>query len=174
MYCIKLNNHPLPTKCKYLGHIITNSLTDDDDIARPKRRLHSQANVLARTFCLCSTYTKITLFQAYCGPMYISSLWGKLKNLSLKSITITYSNSLRILLNLPSRCSTMFMFATNYIKSFNKCIRSSIFSLLYHLKTLYLSISFILIYIFEARCTHTGYPCCTHNIVLYFYTMFYN
>ena len=32
---IFLNNHSLPytTKCKYLGHIINNNLTDDDDIA---------------------------------------------------------------------------------------------------------------------------------------------
>ena len=49
---------------------------------------------------------------------------------SLKSITVAYNNSLRILLNLPSRCSASFMFATNYIKSFNERIRSSIFSLL--------------------------------------------
>ena len=27
---------PYTTKCKYLGHIINNNLTDDDDIARPK------------------------------------------------------------------------------------------------------------------------------------------
>ena len=34
-----LNNNVLPytTKCKYLGHIINNYLTDDDDIARQKR-----------------------------------------------------------------------------------------------------------------------------------------
>ena len=37
------------------------------------------------------------------------------------------------------------------------------------LKTLYLSIIFKLIYILEARCTYTGDPYCTHNIVLYFY-----
>ena len=49
-HCIHLNNHPLPytTKCKYLGHIINNNLTDDDDIARQKRCLYAQANVLAR------------------------------------------------------------------------------------------------------------------------------
>ena len=38
-HCIQLNKHPLPytTKCKYLGHIINNNLTDDDDIARKKK-----------------------------------------------------------------------------------------------------------------------------------------
>ena len=95
-----------------------------------KRYLYAQANVLARQFCLCNISTKIILFQAYRAPMYSSSLWCKLKKYSLKSITVAYNNSLRILLNLPSRCSASFMFATNYIKSFNERIRSSIFSLL--------------------------------------------
>ena len=120
-HCIHLSNHPLPytTKCKYLGHIINNNLTDDDGIARQKRRLYAQANVSARKFCLCNISTKITLFQAYCAPMLL-----------LKSIAVAYNNSLRIVINLPSRCSASFMFATNYIKSFNERIRSSIFSLL--------------------------------------------
>ena len=129
--CIHLNNHPLlyTTKCKYLGHIINNNLTDDDDIARQKRCLYAQANVLARKFCLCNISTKITLFQAYCVSMYTSSLWCKLKKYSLKSITVAYNNSLRILLDFNPQAS--FMFATNYIKSFNEHIRSSIFSLIH-------------------------------------------
>ncbi|KAK2170763.1 hypothetical protein NP493_1143g01029 [Ridgeia piscesae] len=109
-HCIHLSNHPLPytTKCKYLGHIINNNLTDDDDIARQKRCLYAQANVLARKCCLCNISTNITLFQAYCAPMYNSSLWCKLKNYSLKSITVAYNNSLTILLNLPSWYKTIF------------------------------------------------------------------
>ena len=71
------------------------------------------------TFCRCSTSTKYTLFQAYCAPMYTSNLWCEFINLSLKSITVAYNNSLRILLNLPSRCSVCFMFATNYINYLN-------------------------------------------------------
>ena len=82
-HCIHLNNHPLhyTTKCKYLGHIINNNLTDDDDIARQKRCLYAQANVLARNICLCNISTKIPLFQAYCAPMYTSSLWCKFKKI---------------------------------------------------------------------------------------------
>ena len=79
---------------------------------------------------LCNPSTKITLFQAYCASMYTSSLRGKLKNLSFKSITVAYNISLRLLLNLPSRCSASFMFAANYIKSVNERIHSSMFSLL--------------------------------------------
>ena len=116
-HCVNLSNHPLPftTKGKYLGHIKDN-LTDDDDIARQKRCLYAQAKYFTCTFA------KITLFQAYCAPMYTSSLWCKLKNLSLNSINVAYNNSLRMLLNLPSICSASFMFATNYIKYFNEHI----------------------------------------------------
>ena len=35
-------------KCKYLGHIINNNLTDDDNIARQNRWLYAQANVSAK------------------------------------------------------------------------------------------------------------------------------
>ena len=42
---VVINNHTLPytEKCKYLGHIINNNLTDDDDIARQKRCIYTQA-----------------------------------------------------------------------------------------------------------------------------------
>ena len=38
IHCVNLSKRPLPytTKCKYLGHIINNNLTDDDDVARHK------------------------------------------------------------------------------------------------------------------------------------------
>ena len=77
-----LNNNVLPytTKCKYLGHIINNNLTDDGDIARQKICFYAHANVLARTFSFCSSRIKNVLFHSYCGTMYTSSLWCKFKN----------------------------------------------------------------------------------------------
>ena len=78
---VVINNHTLPytEKCKYLGHIINNNLTDDDDIARQKRCIYAQANALARKFYLCNNSIKTTLFNSYCGSMYTSSLWCHLK-----------------------------------------------------------------------------------------------
>ena len=114
-----------PTKCKYLGHIINNNLTDDDDIARQKRCFYAHANVLARKFRFCSSGIKNVLFHSYCGTMYTSSLWCKFKKQSLKSVNVAYNNSFRILHHLPSRCSASFMFVSNHIKSFKELIRSS-------------------------------------------------
>ena len=66
--------------------------------------------------------------------MYTSSLWCHLKKQSLKGITVAYNNSFRIIHNLSPRCSPSHMFATNYVKSFNERIRSSIFNLLCRLE----------------------------------------
>ena len=129
---VVINTHTLPytAKCKYLGHIINNNLTDDDDIARQKRCIYAQANALARKFNLCNSSIKTTLFNSYCGSMYTSSLWCNFKKQSPKEgITVAYNNSFRILHNLSPRCSASHMFATNYVKSFNERIRSAIFSL---------------------------------------------
>ena len=133
---VVINNHTLPynEKCKYLGHIINNNLTDDDDIARQKIYICAQANALARTFYLCNSSIKTTLFNSYCGSMYTSSLWCNLKKNSLKGITVAYNNSFRIIHNLSPRCSASHMFATNYVKSFNEHIRSNFFILLCRLE----------------------------------------
>ena len=40
--------------------------------------------------------------------------------------------------------------------------------ILISLKTLYLSITFVLIYILEAWCTHTGHPYCTRYCIVFF------
>ena len=66
--------------------------------------------------------------------MYTSSLWCHFRKQSLKGITVAYNNSFRIIHNLSPRCSASHMFATNYVKSFNERIRSSIFSLLCRLE----------------------------------------
>ena len=69
-----INNQTLPhtEKCKYLGHIINNNFTDD--IARQKRCIYAQANVLATKFYLSNSTIKTTLFNSYCGSMNTSSL----------------------------------------------------------------------------------------------------
>ena len=67
IHCVNFNNHPLPytTKCKYLGHIINNSLMVMTTLPdRQKRCLYAQANILALKCCLCSTST-ITITVAY-------------------------------------------------------------------------------------------------------------
>ena len=68
---------------KYLGHYITDDLSDDDDINRQRRTLFVQGNIILRKFNMCSLGVKLTLFRTYCSPMYTAQLWWNYKNLPL-------------------------------------------------------------------------------------------
>ena len=60
---------------KYLGHVITNDMTDDADVMRQRRQLYALGNVLSRRFHIRSIEVKNTLFRSFCTPMYTCQLW---------------------------------------------------------------------------------------------------
>ena len=62
-------------KVNYLGHVITNDMTDDADMMRQRRQLYALGNVLSRRFYMCSIEVKNTLFRSFCTPMYTCQLW---------------------------------------------------------------------------------------------------
>ena len=64
---------------KYLGHYITEDLSDDIDINRQSRTLFVQGNIILRKFYMCSIDVKLTLFRIYCSPMYSVQLWWNKK-----------------------------------------------------------------------------------------------
>ena len=51
-------------KFKYLGHIINDQLSDDEDIDRERRNLAIRGNVLIRRFAVCTNEVKFHLFRA--------------------------------------------------------------------------------------------------------------
>ena len=57
---------------KYLGHIIDNSFSDDDDkdISREIKTLFARTNVLGRRFKRCSVAVKVRLFRTFCICFY--------------------------------------------------------------------------------------------------------
>ena len=61
---------------KYLGHVITNNLTDDDDIQREIRNMFMHTNILLRKFHNCSISVKRVLFKTYCLYLYDVALWA--------------------------------------------------------------------------------------------------
>ena len=60
---------------KYLGHYITDYLSDDEDINRQRRTLFVQGYIILRKFNMCSLGVKLTLFRTYCSPMYTAQLF---------------------------------------------------------------------------------------------------
>ena len=71
-----VNGNPIveSERVKYLGHIICNDMTDDEDMMRQRRQLYAQGNVLSRRFYMCSLEVKNVLFRTFCTPMYTCQL----------------------------------------------------------------------------------------------------
>jgi len=70
---------------KYLGHIVTDSLSDDDDILREVKNLFVRTNTLLRKFHKCSVSVKIVLFKSFCLGFYDVALWKSYKVGSLRT-----------------------------------------------------------------------------------------
>lgn len=94
------------TKIKYLGHFITNDLSDDADIQRQIRQLYAQGNCILRKFHMCSWDSKITLFRSYCSPLYTAQLWWNYDKASIKKLYICYHNLFKMFLGLSKYEST--------------------------------------------------------------------
>ena len=61
---------------KYLGHIVTDGLTDDEDINREIKNTFAHTNVLL-WFRMCSVEVKVVIFKAFCLCLYDIGLWKK-------------------------------------------------------------------------------------------------
>ena len=87
-------------KVKYLGHILTNDLKDDEDILRECRAIYAKANMLTRQFFMCNDNVKIRLFQSFFSTFYTAQLWWKYNVASIKTLIVAYNNSFRMLFNI--------------------------------------------------------------------------
>ncbi|XP_045541692.1 uncharacterized protein LOC123723174 [Papilio machaon] len=129
---IKLNDVALlrVSSFKYLGHVVTEDMKDDNDIERERRAMAVRCNMLARRFSRCSTGVKIMLFKTYCQTLYTCNLWVSYTQRALSALRVQYNNSLRMLLGLPRHCSASEMFAHAHTDGFNAVLRKRIASLL--------------------------------------------
>ena len=60
-------------KFRYLGHVISQKMSDDSDIKREIRNMYMRTNMLTQKFKSCSTDVKI---RAYCICLYGVPLWS--------------------------------------------------------------------------------------------------
>ena len=90
-------------KVKYLGHVITNDMTDDADMMRQRRQLYALGNVLSRRFHMCS----------FCTPMYTCQLWWNFSAQSMHKLNVAYNNAFRFMHHLPTYRSASLMFVVN-------------------------------------------------------------
>ncbi|XP_061724850.1 uncharacterized protein LOC133530801 [Cydia pomonella] len=132
----KLDNTPLSIvkEFKYLGHWVTESLSDDKDVERERRALAVRSNMLIRRFARCTKEAKVTLFKAYCQSFYTCSLWINYTLRALSALRVQYNNSFRMLLGLPRHCSASGMFCERRTDGFHAIIRKRVASLVRRLR----------------------------------------
>jgi exonuclease III len=118
----------------YLGHIISDSLNDDEDIKAKTRVLYGRSNFLARKFHFCSKSVKKKLFISFCSNIYLNALWYKYNTLTWQKAKTAYNNAFRIIMGLEMRCSASGMFVSAGVKSFTEKTRSSMFSIMNRLQ----------------------------------------
>ncbi len=111
-------------KVIYLGHIITERMTDDEDIERQRRMMYMQANILLRKFSFCSDEVKVSLFKAYCTTLYTAHLWCNYRASSLQKLQVAYNDAMTILLRRPRWHSASEMFVSVRVITFKALLRN--------------------------------------------------
>ena len=95
-------------KCKYLGHVPSEDLSDDDDMARQFKRIYAQGNVLIRKVYMCTENVKCALFKSYCTSLYTCQLCYNYKSESIRKLCVAYNNVFRLLCNESKNCSASY------------------------------------------------------------------
>ncbi len=113
---------------KYLGCIINESLSDNNDIKRTLRGIYARANMLIRKFYFCSDTVKRTLFRTYCTNFYCTQLWWTYTKEVLRKVQIAFNNSFRMLMGYNRRCSASGMFVGADIDNCNTLRRKYVYS----------------------------------------------
>lgn len=133
---VSLCGSPLPrvSQFKYLGHWVTENLSDDLDIDRERRALAVRCNMLARRFSRCTEPVKITLFKAFCQSFYTCSLWVNYTQKAYSALRVQYNNAFRMMLGLPRFCSASGMFADANTDGFHAIMRKRVASLMHRVQ----------------------------------------
>ena len=88
-------------KYTYLGHILCDTLSDDLDILRQRKKLFAQGNSIMRKFYMCTQDVKLTLFRSYCSSLYTAQLWVNYTKTIMNKLYIAYHNILKLFIGVP-------------------------------------------------------------------------
>ena len=84
----------------YLGHILTDTLNDNLDICRQRKKVFAQGNSLLRKFYMCTLDVKATLFRSYVASFYTAQLWTNYTQTVINKLYIAYHNTLKLLIGI--------------------------------------------------------------------------
>lgn len=122
-------------KFKYLGHFISDDLSDKDDIERQRKKLYAQGNSIIRKFHMCTLETKLVLFNTYCSSMYTVQLWTKYTQTAISKLYTAYHNILKSLIGVNKREHTSPICVNLNVRSCPAVIRNLVFRFMNRLHT---------------------------------------
>ena len=120
----------MTSEFRYLGHILTSDLKDNQDIERLRRSIFIVGNMIARKFFKASRDVKTSLFRSYCQSFYTCQLWTDYTRRAHDGIRVTNNNIFRHLMGFKRWCSASGMFAEARFNTFIAIQRSRIASFL--------------------------------------------
>lgn len=103
---IQLDNDTLDivTSFKYLGHIISSSLHDNEDIDFRLRSFYASFNSVLRNFKQVDKKTLLFLYNSYCKPDYGTPLWNHTKTFpscSFKTFSLAINKAMKKMVGVP-------------------------------------------------------------------------
>ena len=115
MFCVSLHLdrfNRIP-ETKYLGYLLSEDQSDDEDIAKQMRTLYIRSYKLLRMFSYCTHVLSMSRWNCLEVIVHHCSLWSDYRKASYKKLTDAFNNVHRRMLNLPWRCSASAMYV-NY------------------------------------------------------------
>ena len=112
---------------KYLGVIVTDSWSDNDDICRQMRGIYTRGNMIIKRFVHCSDVVKARLFRSYCSTFYCSQLWSSYSGNCFNKLQTSFNRIFRHLFRLHGQVSISNKCLEYGIDCFKVVIRKSIF-----------------------------------------------
>ena len=107
---------------KYLGHLISNSLSDDLDINREIKALFT--NLLCRRFKHCSTTVKVKPFHSHCICLYDVALWSNFSVCAMNSLASRYARCMKSFFGYSKYSSITDMILKVGLPSFNTLMQN--------------------------------------------------
>ena len=118
------------TVYKYLGVLINNRMSDDDELRARMRGIYSTGNMVIRKFGKCSLNCKILMFKTFLSQLYACSLWSSYKVASYYRVKVAHNDVFRTLINVPRYESASTQFVAHGVPNLDVVLRRSYFSLM--------------------------------------------
>ena len=115
---------------KYLGVLITNTVSDDDEINARMRGIYATGNMLIRKFGQCDLSCKLLMFKTFFSNVYACGLWTNYKVASFSKVKVSHNDIFRNLLDVPRWESASMLFAEHRVCNLDSVIRNSYYSLM--------------------------------------------